>query len=242
VNRFYAFYEGKELQFANGEHELKGQGYSESDERRILNALGRGLVNEFPNPERAGCPGRDVLKRMASHEMPLTEAEKWLDHLTSCSPCYRDFSQLQNVQKLHRKRTWLAVAAAILLCAAVGGWAFVRWHNGTQTVQTATLDLRNWSVARGAEPNPNLPPVELNRRASSLIILLPVGSVAGAYQIRIVTHSGNPVLDANGTAEFENGITRLRIAARLQSLSDGLYVLQIRRVGLEWNSYPLRVK
>jgi hypothetical protein len=216
VNRLSTFSDGEELESASEGHELKGQGHSERDERRILNALGRGLLNEFPNPERAGCPGRDVLKRIASHEMSLTEAEKWLDHLTSCSPCYRDFSQLQNAQELRRKRTWLAIAASVLLCASAGGWAFVRWHQGTQTVQTATLDLRDWSVARGAEPNPNLPPVELNRKASSLTILLPLGSAAGAYKIRVVTRSGDPVLDANGIAEFGNGITRLQIAARLQ--------------------------
>jgi hypothetical protein len=235
------FCDGNELESAKGRQELKEQGYSERDEKRILNALGRGLLTEFPNPERTGCPGRDVLKRIASHEMPLTEAEKWLDHLTSCSPCYRDFSQLQKVKELRRKQTWLAIAAAILLCAAVGGWAFVHWHNGTQTVQTATLDLRDWSVARGAAPNPNLPPVELDRRASSLTILLPVGSAVGAYEIRIVTHSGNPVLDADGTAELQNGTTRLPVAVSLRSLSPGSYVLQIRRAGLEWNSYPLIV-
>jgi hypothetical protein len=208
----------------------------------MLDALGRGLLRDFPNPERVGCPPREVLQGIASHRVPLAEAEKWLDHLTSCSPCYRDFSQLQNTQELRRKRTWLAIAAAILLCAAVGGWTLIRWHNGTQTVQTATLDLRDWSVARGAEPNPNLPPIELNRRASSLTILLPVGSAAGAYEIRIVTRSGNPVLEENGTAEFENGITRLHVAARLQSLSPASYVLQIRRAGLEWNSYPLDLR
>lgn len=221
---------------------MKGQGYSERGEKRILNALGRGLLNEFPNPERAGCPGRDVLNRIASHEMPLAEAEKWLDHLTSCSPCYRDFSKLQNAQKLRRKRTWLAIAASVLIAASVAGWAFVRWHNGTQTVQTATLDLRDWSVARGAAPNPSLPPVKLNRRASSLAILLPVGSPAGEYEVRIVARSGNPVLTANGTAELQNGITRLQVDASVRSLSPGSYVLQIRGAGLEWNSYPAVVR
>ena len=232
----------KELQFGKRRHELKAQGYSERDEKRILNALGRGLLNEFPNPERTGCPGRDVLKRIASHEMPLREAEKWLDHLTSCSPCYRDFSQLRSAHELHRKQRWLAIAAGILLCVSVGGWAFVRWHNGTQTVQTATLDLRDWSVTRGAEPNPNLPPLELTRSATSLTMLLPVGSAAGAYEVRMITRSGKPVLEATGTAELQNGITRMRVVARMPSVSPGSYVLQIRRDGLEWNSYPLRVK
>jgi hypothetical protein len=132
----------------------------------------------------------------------------------------------------------VAIAAVILLCASLAGWAFVRWHNGTQAVQTATLDLRDWSVARGAEPNPNLPPVELNHRASSLTILLPMGSAAAAYEIRIVTHAGNAVLDANGTAEFENGITRLQVAAPLRSLTPARMFCRFAGLGL--SGIPIR--
>jgi hypothetical protein len=218
---------------------LNAKTYSRRDERRILDVLGRSLLKDFPNPERIGCPGSDVLKKIASHEMPLSEAENWLDHLGSCSPCYADFKRFQEAFERQRRRRWLAIAASVLLFASIGGWAFVRWHNGGQTVQTATLDLRDWSVARGAEPNPSLPPVELNRRASRLTILLPVGSAAGTYEIRVVTRSGKPVLDANGTADLRDGITRLQVAVRLRSVSTGSYVLQIRTDALGWNSYPL---
>lgn len=221
------------------EANLNQKGYSARDERRMLDALGRGLVRDFPNPDRVGCPPPEVLKGIASHRVPLAEAEKWLDHLGSCSPCYRDFLQFQKTQEFRKKRALLAIAASILVCASIGGWAFVRWHNGTQAVQTATLDLRNWSVTRGVEPNPNLPPVELNRRASSLTILLPVGSAAGAYEIRIVTRSAKLVLSATGTAELENGITSLQVRVRLGSVAPGPYVLQSRKAGSEWNSYPL---
>src|ERR1700731_3725239 len=93
---------------------LNAKGYSDRDEMRILDALGRGLLKEFPNPERAGCPGSDVLRRIASHEMPLPEAEKWLDHLTSCSPCYSDFSHFQAVHRRRRTQRLLAIAASIL--------------------------------------------------------------------------------------------------------------------------------
>jgi hypothetical protein len=74
---------------------LSTMGYSESDEERFLNVLGRGLREEFPNPTRSGCPPSHVLKRIVDHEMPLSEAENWLDHLTSCSPCYADFCEFQ---------------------------------------------------------------------------------------------------------------------------------------------------
>jgi hypothetical protein len=69
--------------------------YTAGEEERILDALGRGLLWEFPNPSRTGCPPVEVLRSIASHNMPLTEAEKWLDHLCSCSPCYGDFCKFR---------------------------------------------------------------------------------------------------------------------------------------------------
>jgi hypothetical protein len=65
------------------------------EEERILDVLGRSLRTEYPNPARIDCPPIEVLKSIATHEMPLVQAEKWLDHLGSCSPCYRDFCQFQ---------------------------------------------------------------------------------------------------------------------------------------------------
>jgi hypothetical protein len=78
---------------------LSAMRYCESDEEGFLRELGRGLLEQFPNPTRSGCPSAEVLKSIASHEMPLFEAEKWLDHLTSCSPCYRDFCEFQNAHR-----------------------------------------------------------------------------------------------------------------------------------------------
>lgn len=74
---------------------LSVMGYFDADEGRLLELLGRRLLSEFPNSTRSGCPPAEILKRIASHEMPLSEAQDWLDHLTSCSPCYRDFFQFQ---------------------------------------------------------------------------------------------------------------------------------------------------
>src|SRR5580704_18139702 len=102
---------------------LNSKTYSRRDEKRILDVLGRGLLKDFPNPERIGCPGADVLKKIASHQMPLSEAQKWLDHLGSCSPCYGDFSQFQAAYERRRMRTLLAIAASVLLVAGLAGWA-----------------------------------------------------------------------------------------------------------------------
>jgi len=212
------------------------------EEKRILDVLGRGLLREFPNPERAGCPDATVLKGIASHKLGLADAERWFDHITSCSPCYRDFSQFREAYELRRKRTFLAVAASILIVASVAGWALAHRHEETQYAQTAVLDLRNRSVSRGTEPNPGEPPMELSRAVSHLNVYLPLGSPEGPYEVRIVELSGEPLAGTNGIAKVTNYIPMLPVTINLSSSPPGGYILQIRKVGLEWNSYPLLLR
>ena len=221
---------------------LNAKGYSERDEKRILDALGRGLLKEFPNPDRAGCPSSDVLKRIASHEMPLTEAEKWLDHLTSCSPCYADFHQFQAAFQRRRTRTLLAIAASILIAIGIAGWVLLQKHNESLIAQTAVLDLRNRSIPRGTEPNPTEPPLEINRVATHWNIYLPLGSSEGQYEIRIVTFSGEIVFASGGTAKLADQITSLQIPVSFLSSRSGPYVLQIRKTGSKWSSYLLLLR
>lgn len=224
------------------ESDLNAKEYSERDEKRILDALGRGLLKEFPNPERAGCPGSDVLRRIASHAMPLAEAEKWLDHLTSCSPCYRDFSELQAGYRQRRMQTVLAIAASILIVVGVAGWALFFKQKGPPVVQTAVLDLRNRSVPRGGEANPGEQPLEVSRAVKRLNVYLPLGSAEGPYELRMATATGNAIFTTNGVGSLKDGVTSIEAAVDLSSASPGRYVLQVRRPNSEWNSYPLLLR
>jgi hypothetical protein len=221
---------------------LNAKGYSVRDEKRILDALGRGLLKEFPNPGRAGCPGSDVLGRIASHAMPLAEAEKWLDHLTSCSPCYRDFSELQAGYRHRRMQTVLAIAASILIVVGVAGWALFFKQKGPSAVQTAVLDLRNRSVPRGGELNPGEQPLEVSREVKRLDVYLPLGSAEGPYELRIAPTGGSAVFATSGVASLKDGVTSIEAAVDLSSASSGRYVLQIRKPNSEWNSYPLLLR
>jgi len=218
---------------------LNAKGYSERDEKRILDVLGHGLLKEFPNPDRTGCPGSDVLKRIASHEMPLADAEKWLNHLTSCSPCYGDFSQLQAAYQHRRTRTLLAIAASILIVACVASWAFFLKQKESSVTQTAVLDLRNRSIPRGTEPNPAEPPLKVSRTATHWEIYLPLGSDEGRYDVRIVTDSGESLMAASGIAKLNSRGITLQVAVTLSSARSGRRVLQIRKAGSEWNSYTV---
>jgi hypothetical protein len=221
---------------------LNAKGYSERDEKRILDALGRGLLEEFPNPERAGCPGSDVLKRIASHEMPLAEAERWLDHLTSCSPCYSDFSQFQAAYQRRRIQTVLAIAASILMGLSLAGWVLLQRHNETLVAQTAVLDLRNRSLPRGTEANPVEPPLVVSRAAAHWNIFLPFGSDAGPYDIRLLAGSGELLVSTKADAKLTEGVAAIQISVDLSSRSPGQCVLRLTRNGSQESSYVVELR
>ena len=212
------------------------------EEKRILDVLGRGLLRDFPNPERTGCPDATVLKGIASHKLGLAEAERWFDHITSCSPCYRDFSQFQEAYQVRRKRTFLAVAASILIVASVAGWALTQWHGQPQFAQTAVLDLRNRSVSRGTEANPGEPPLEVSRTAARWNIYLPLGSGEGSYEVLLVSPSEESMVAASGTANLRDQITVLQVPVSLSSVRPGQYILKVRKAGSEWNSYQFLLR
>jgi hypothetical protein len=225
-----------------GEIDLNAKGHSQRDEKRILDALSRGLLKEFPNPDRVGCPGSEVLRRVASRAMPLSEADKWLDHLGSCSPCYRDFLQFQSAHRARHRQTLLAIAASILVVVSLTGWAVRRSQKQSPGAQTAVLDLRNRSLSRGGESNSVEPPLEVNRSVKHLTVYLPLGSAEGPYEMRIITTAGDTVFTTSAVASLKQGATSLETAIDLPSASSGQYVFQVRRPNLEWNSYAVLLR
>ena len=221
---------------------LNAMRYSEREEERILEMLGRGLLGEFPNPAREGCPPSDVLKRIASHEVPLSEAEKWLDHLSSCSPCYHDYLDLQAGHRNRLRWAWFAVAAGALLSILVVGRILFPKHNKLPPTQVpAVLDLTNRSVARGSEQGLTEAPLEVSRYASQWDVQLPLGSEDGPYEVRLTTAKGEQIFAATGVATITGGITLLHLEVSLTSASPGQYLLQLRKPTFAWNSYSIVV-
>jgi len=206
----------------------------------VLGVLGRGLRDEFPNPERIGCPGREIVAAIAAHKMPLSQAESYLDHLTSCSPCYRDFLQLQAEHRRGRTRMVFAVAATVLIVVGLGTWAMLRPRG--QQMANAVIDLRDRSMTRGTETPPSQPPLVLPRNISHLDIYLPLGSSDGPYDVRLALDSTQPVLSTTGQAKLEQGLTVLHLDLGKHILSSGRYVLQIRGHASEWISFPLLIR
>ena len=212
------------------------------EEKRILDLLARGLSREFPNPQRVGCPGSAILRNIAFHRLPLSEADPWLDHLASCSPCFQEFSEIRKQAAGKRRQTqmWLAAAAMVLL--AVGGWLWVRSRPSGQTAAVAVLDLRDRTAVRGENPaETNRPPLEVPRSAKSLNLELPIGSNEGAYDVALFNPSGSELFRTSATAKLEDHIVVLRTAVDLTRISPGSYFLGVRHPGLEWTRFPVQL-
>ena len=225
-----------------GGHTLSDREEFDKDEKRILNVLTQGLSREFPNPDRVGCPGSVVLRGIAFRKLRLAEVDRWLDHLSSCSPCYQEFTDLRKKAASQRRRTqvWFAVAAILIL--TVAGWLWVRTRQQVQTPETAVLDLRGLSVTRGENPNSTTQPsLELHRSAKHLVLDLPVGSAEGTYDVALLSDTGTQLLNATGTVQLQNQVVVLRAEVDLGNVRPGAYFLALRQPGFEWTRYPVRV-
>jgi hypothetical protein len=225
---------------AQSEANLNGKGYSVADEKRILNALGRGLLKEFPNPNRVGCPGAQVLRKIASREMPLLEAEKWLDHLGSCSPCYGDFLQFQTESRQRRTRLIFAIAASVLIVA--GLTTFVLLRQRQQQIARTVLDLRDRSLSRGPELPSTEPPLQIPRNVAHLDIYLPLGSSDGLYEVRVTSVRNEVLFSGGGDAKLNAGVTVLPVDLRMSLAGPSDYFLEIRRPDSQWVSFPLQIR
>lgn len=207
-----------------------------------MDLLARGLSREFPNPQRVGCPGPAILSNIALHRLPLSEADPWLDHLASCSPCFQEFSEIRKQKAGQRKRTqmWLAAAAMVLL--AVGGWLWVRSRPSGQTAAVVVLDLRGRATVRGdSTPQTSQPLLDVPRNARSLDLELPIGSNDGAYDVALLNLSGAELFRTSAAAKLEDHIMVLRADVDLGGITPGSYFLAVRQPGLEWTRFPVRL-
>jgi hypothetical protein len=209
----------------------------------LLDILRRGLATGFPNPERIGCPGNALLKGIAQGRVSLIEAEPWLDHLGSCSPCFQEFKEFRGQSVIQRRRvlTW-AAASAVFLLFVVGGWLWVRARHSVESTETAVLDLRERSAARGqSQSDTGQAPLEIPRSAKHLMLDLPIGSKEGPYEVGLLSDTGDQLLRATGMAELHDHIMGLRVDIDLSGVQAGAYSLGLRQAGLEWIRYPIRV-
>jgi hypothetical protein len=136
----------------------------------------------------------------------------------------------------------VALAAAAVLLIIIGGLLWLR-SRAVVPITTVTLDLRDRSVARGENlSEAGRVPLELSRHAKHLILELPIGSKEGSYQLALLKGTGEQISGTTGMAQLENHTVILKTEIDLAGVSLGLYFLEVRQPGMEWNRYPVRVR
>lgn len=219
----------------------------------VWEELQQSLRDQFPNPQRQGCPGPKILESIARGKMPLSQAEGWLDHLGHCSPCFQDFDAIRVRRARYRRLTWgTAAAAIVILCSAPvlrilhnkyppvraglhsAGSAPTSPQTSIAPPQLATLNLEHSSITRGPAADSELQ--RLARAQLLISIYLPPGSAPGNYEFQFLVNptDSQPLASVQGTAKIENGQTVLRLATDLSHFEPGEYVIAFRRVGASW--------
>jgi hypothetical protein len=221
-----------------------------SDE--IQRLLQQSILDNFPNPERRGCPGDAVLREVARRPVPIRDAH-W-DHVTHCSPCFREFlairREMADARRHLVRRTRVIVASAVIVVAAAG---VALWRAGRSTAPAPivaeaefNVDMRPFTVSRGESANRR--PADqycgiFSRNRGRINVILPVGSPEGKYEVRLMDNDLRSVM-ASGTAQatLSNFLNRLAITFDLTRIPEGSYVLASRPGGGGWMTCPVLIR
>jgi hypothetical protein len=70
---------------------------------RVRKAVQDAILNDYPNPDRVGCPENAIIRDVAFRE-ELTKDPVW-EHITHCSPCYTEFLKFKEEWRERRGGT-----------------------------------------------------------------------------------------------------------------------------------------
>ena len=222
----------------DGQQVSESEEFNHKEEKRLLNLLAHGLSREFPNPDRIGCPDPAVLRSIAFRELPLTESRRYLQHLSTCSPCFQQFSECRKeVERQRRRRNWMAAGSAILILA-VAGWIWTHMRKST----TEALDLRQVTAVNPRNPiEQDQQPLVLYRWARRLTLDLPAGSQPGLEEVAVFTQTGVEIFETVAAAEVENQVVYVEVDVDVSKIQSGQYFLGVRQPGLTWTEYRVSV-
>jgi hypothetical protein len=225
------------------------------EERELLDLLSESALNDYPNPERIGCPGEVFLRQLATDRKSVPIRDPRLDHVLHCSPCFREFTAFRAKQERSSQRghkgILFALAAAAILIVAMAIWIAYTRGNRNRTPDTNTnatpivaqIDLQDRSIMRGAPTSPEArQPLHIPRGQLRLTVLLPFGSDAGTYEVQILQDVQKPLVTAAGHADIEDGVTKLSVRINTSSLSRGKYMLGVCRPPLDWTYNAITVE
>jgi hypothetical protein len=217
---------------------------------RLKDAVQQAILRNFPNPERKGCPGDEVVREVAARR-ELIEDDVW-HHITHCSPCYATFLEYKDrIRAARRVRGLLILAGAVLAACVlivVGVWwvGVLPGHHTEQTTLVAedrTVDLYDWDAQRGSGLKEG-PEIALPRTLVRVRVILPRFSRSGAYQIAVCrSRTMDTAIAENALSAMEEGPREIvTVQLDLRSANPGNFWLAIKRENDEAGYYfPVHV-
>ena len=122
--------------------------------KEFLESASTYLSEAFPNPDRAECPPDSALRSLALN--PRESDPTITEHIGTCSPCFRRYSELLEDLKAQRE------LEAPTLTRAIAWWKTHPLLAGTALVCVVSLVIGVGFLLRGTR-HPNVPPMETNK-------------------------------------------------------------------------------
>ena len=88
---------------------------------QIKSVLQQSVLTDYPNPDRNGCLDLAAIRSIAEQRLPHEHAQ-W-QHVSHCSPCYREFLDHRREFKARVRRT--ALRRRLMLWAGIGAIALL---------------------------------------------------------------------------------------------------------------------
>ena len=218
------------------------------DPKRVLRELQQATLREFPNPERLGCPGSDVVEGLARRTLPSTHPA--LEHVTHCSPCYGEYLAVRRqIRRAFFVRIAGIAAVCVLAVAAATYIALGRFHVKPQPVEQAatslTTDLRPYSQNRGLGESSvpaTLGPLRVPRKRLRWTLQLPVGADEGLYTLNIKDDTQRVIVEKQTPAALQDHVLTAVSEVDLTQVAPGRYQLALGTGKDGWRTYPLVVE
>jgi hypothetical protein len=182
---------------------------------------------------------------MAFCKLEQEQVLDWIEHLGTCSPCFREYTEFRKEAEWRRNAAYIGVAAAVLVVISFAVWGWRSRHPVVITAHSHVVaDLRSRLTLRGEQgAEPGTGPLVFKRGIDAVSIYLPEGSRAGTYEVAVFREDlGEPLVSTTSQATLEKDMTVLNTTLDLSRAPSGRYLLGIRLPGIEWSYYPIVIE
>jgi hypothetical protein len=230
---------------------------SEDRDAALFRQMEQYVLDQYPNPNRTGCPDSQTLKLLVYEPLTLELRDATFLHVMECAECMREVIAFRETHmaetgaatpvgsvipnsstrtsasssppplRIHRRFGALALGAT---AACVVGGVLIGTHLKPPATHEAGLRSEVVDLSRdGTTRGIEKEPQSLLRKdVGELILELPPLSPEGRYRVTLRSEDGEATATGAGIAKTQNGKAELPVMMNLSGLSSGDYKLAIQ--------------